>query len=128
MLSADEITELKDACARFGQAWRTGYRNLLTVKGHVVEEHVPEFAELYGTCGIHGEDGVEGLHPQDSLVRRIVRSMRNPEARHKAHTRHLRAMAQCTGLTNRDVKTRMSAKKRDAAAATAAATPLMPEL
>ena len=56
MLSADEITELKDACARFGQAWRTGYRDLLTVKGHVVEVHVPEFAEWYGPCGIQGEE------------------------------------------------------------------------
>ena len=117
MLSAAEISELKEACIQFGKAWRQGYRELLTVKGHIVEEHVPEFAELFGTCGILGEDGVEGLHPQDSLVRRIVRSMRNPEARHKAHTRHLQAMVRCTGLTNREVKSRISAKKRAAAVA-----------
>ena len=54
---------------------------MLTVKGHVVEEHVTEFVELFGPCGILDEDGVEGLHPQDTLVRRIVRSVRNPEAR-----------------------------------------------
>ena len=87
------------------------------MKGHVVEVHVPEFVEWYGTCGIQGEDGVEGLHPQDSKVRRIVRCMRNPEARHKAHTRHLRATVMPSGLTNRVVKSRMSAKKRAAAAA-----------
>ena len=73
------------ASARLG----AGYKDLLTVKGHVVEEHVPEFVGLFGTCGILGEDGVEGLHPQDTLVRRIVRCVRNPEARHRAHTRHL---------------------------------------
>jgi hypothetical protein len=117
MLSAAEISELKEACAQFGQAWRQEYRELLTVKGHIVEEHVPEFAVLYGTCGVQGEDGVEGLHPQDSLVRRIVRSMRNPEARHKAHTRHLQAMVKCAGLTNREVKSRISAKQRAATAA-----------
>ena len=34
------------------------------------------------------EDGSEALHVVDSLCRRIVRQMRNPEARHKAHTLH----------------------------------------
>jgi hypothetical protein len=119
MLSAGEISELKLACARFGAAWRTGYRDLLTVKGHVVEEHVPEFVDLFGTCGILGEDGVEGLHPQDTLVRRIVRCVRNPEARHRAHTRHLEAMVYCTGRTKREVKVRISKKQRLAAAAEA---------
>ena len=119
MLSAGEISELKLACARFGAAWRTGYRDLLTVKGHVVEEYVPEFVDLFGTCGILGEDGVEGLHPQDTLVRRIVRCVRNPEARHRAHTRHLEAMVYCTGRTKREVKVRISKKQRLAAAADA---------
>ena len=59
MLSADEISELKLACARFGAAWRAGIRDLLTVKGHVVEEHVSEFVDLFGTCGILGEDGLK---------------------------------------------------------------------
>ena len=40
MLSADEISELKLACVRFGAAWGGWFRDLLTVKGHVVEEHV----------------------------------------------------------------------------------------
>ena len=82
------------------------------MKGHVVEENIPEFVDLFGTCGILGEDGVEGLHPQDTLVRRIVRSVRNPEARHKAHTRHLQALVFCTGRTKREVKERISQKQR----------------
>ena len=40
MLSADEISELKLACARFGRGWRAG------VQGHFVEEHIPEFVDL----------------------------------------------------------------------------------
>jgi hypothetical protein len=92
MLSADEISELKLACVRFGAAWGGWFRDLLTVKGHVVEEHVPEFVGLFGTCGILGEDGVEGLHLQDTLVRRIVRCVCNPEARHRARTRPFEAM------------------------------------
>jgi len=91
------------------------------VKGHVVEENIPEFVDLFGTCGILGEDGVEGLHPQDTLVRRIVRSVRNPEARHKAHTRHLQPLVFCTGRNKREVKERISQKQRVAAAAAAAA-------
>ena len=47
MLSADEISALKVACARFGAAWREGYRDLLTVKGHLVEENIPEFVDLF---------------------------------------------------------------------------------
>ena len=111
MLSADEISELKHAGARFGAAWRAGYKDLLTVKGHVVEEHVPEFVGLFGTCGILGEDGVEGLHLQDTLFRRIVRCVCNPEARHRAHTRHLEAMVYCTGRAKREVKVRISKKR-----------------
>ncbi len=42
------------ASARLGGA---GFRDLLTVKGHVVEEHVSEFVDLFGTCGTLGEDG-----------------------------------------------------------------------
>ena len=89
---------------------------MLTVKGHVVEENIPEFVDLFGTCGILGEDGVEGLHPQDTLVRRIVRSVRNPEAR----TRHLQALVFCTGRNKREVKERISQKQRVASAAAAA--------
>jgi len=42
----------------------------------------------YGICGVFGEDGCETLHVLDSLCRKMVRQMRNPEARHKAHTLH----------------------------------------
>ena len=51
--------------------------------------HVPEIARRYGNCGVFGEDGVGAIHPHATPVRRLVRQIRNPEARHAAHTRHL---------------------------------------
>ena len=48
----------------------------------------PWFVDEYGICGVFGEDGCEALHVLDSLCRKMVRQMRNPEARHKAHTLH----------------------------------------
>ena len=46
-------------------------------------------ARMYGNCGVFGGDGVGALHPHGTLVRRLVRKMGNPRARHAAHTRHL---------------------------------------
>ena len=54
-----------------------------------------------------------------TLVRRIVRYVRNPEARQRAHTRHIEDIVYCTGLTKREVKERVSKKQRLAAAAEA---------
>jgi len=91
---ADQV-KLKAACAEFGSAWRTSYpdHKILTPKGHVLEVHVPEFCDAYdGWLGVFGEDGLEALHPKDSLCRRLVRQMRNPEARHRAHALHLSAL------------------------------------
>ena len=69
---------------------------------------MPGFCDLYdGFLGIFGEDGLEALHPKDSLCRRMVRQMRNPEARHKAHTRHLEAMTS-TAVMDRVVHRRRS--------------------
>ena len=88
LLSEDEKTELKEACAAFGVAWKASYDRPLTPKGHIVVAHVPWFVDEYGICGVFGEDGCEALHVLDSLCRKMVRQMRNPEARHKAHTLH----------------------------------------
>ena len=92
LLSEDEKTELKGACAAFGVAWNVSYNRPLTPKGHIVVAHVPWFVDQYGICGVFGEDGCESLHVLDSLCRKIVRKMRNPEARHKrTHFTALRA-------------------------------------
>jgi hypothetical protein len=95
ILTEEELETLKAACEGFGKAWRESYphrgknsRAKLTPKGHIVEHHVWQFAKLYGTCGIFGEDGAEAIHVSDAACRRIVRQMRNPEDRHKAHTLH----------------------------------------
>jgi len=88
LLSEDKKTELEGACAAFGVAWKASYDRPLTLKGHTVVVHVPWFVNEYGICGIFGEDGCEVLHVLDSLCRKMVRQMRNPEARHKAHTLH----------------------------------------
>jgi len=91
LLSEDEKTELKEACAAFGVRWKASYERPLTPKGHIVVVHVPWFVDEYGICGVFGEVGCEALHVVDSLCRKMVRQMRNPEARHKAHTLHLTA-------------------------------------
>ena len=59
LLSEDEKTELKGACAAFGVAWKAAYVRPLTPKGHIVVAHVPWFVDEYGICGIFGEDGCE---------------------------------------------------------------------
>jgi len=102
-LEVAEVQKLKEVCVAFGKAWRDSYphRKQMTPKDHIVEVHVPEFAERYGACGVFGEDGLEALHPQDTMVRRLVRQMRNPEARHRAHTLHLQGKVQCTELEGR---------------------------
>ena len=51
LLSEDENTELKGACAAFGEAWNTSYNRPLTPKGHSVVAHVPWFVDQYGICG-----------------------------------------------------------------------------
>jgi hypothetical protein len=64
----------------------------LTLKGHIAVARVPWFVDEYGICGVFGEGGCEALHVLDSLCRKMVRQMRNPEARrHNAHTLHLTA-------------------------------------
>ena len=73
--------------------------------GHVIVAHVPDFVIMYGICGVFGEDGVEALHVTDSAARRLVRQMRNPEARYKAHALHHTARA-FTPLLNREIKSR----------------------
>jgi hypothetical protein len=59
------------------------------VKGHIVEQHVAAFARSYETCGAFGEDGLESLRPWDTRFRLITRTVRNPEARHRATSSHL---------------------------------------
>ena len=100
-------------------AWWESDRRILTPKGHIVEVHVPWFVDRYGICGVFGEDGVEAPHVVDNLCRRLVRQIRNPEDRHKAHTMHYTAR-DCTVKLERQVHSRQSAAA--AAAAEAAAT------
>lgn len=66
------------------------------------------------------EDGSEALHVVDSLCRRIVRQIHNPESRHKAHTLHHLART-FTPELQREILERQSQKKKNAAAAAAAA-------
>ena len=40
LLSEGEKTELKEACAAFGMAWKAGYNRPLIPKGHIVVAHV----------------------------------------------------------------------------------------
>jgi hypothetical protein len=60
----------------------------LTPKGHVVVVHVPWFVDKHGICDVLGEDGGEAAHDTDSAAQRLVRQMKTPEARHKAHILH----------------------------------------
>ena len=82
--------------------------------------HVPWFVDFYGICGVFGEDGAEAVHVVDNLCRRLVRQMRDPEARHKAHTLHHTAR-DFTKPLDREIHKRQSAKQKAAKAAAAAA-------
>jgi len=91
MLSALKLNQLELACTYlWREAFRLSYTSqTLTVKGHIVEQHVTVFARKYGTCGAFGEDGLESFHPWDTRCCLITRTMRNPEARRKATMSHL---------------------------------------
>ena len=69
---------------------KTAARVMRTQRAMFTEaaSRAPWFVDQYGICGVFGEDGCEALHTLDSLCRKIVRKMRNPEARHKALTLH----------------------------------------
>ena len=106
LLSVQVKTELKAACAAFGSAWTTSYPNrAMTPNGPRYRGARPRLVVMYGICGVFGEDGVEALHVTDSAARRLVRQMRNPEARYKAHALHHTARA-FTPLLNREIKSR----------------------
>jgi len=135
MLTVEELGTLKAACGEFGAAWRVSYplRAKLTPKGHIVEHHVWRYAELYGTCGVFGEDGAEAIHVSDSACRRIVRQMRKPEDRHKAHTLHHLAYSYTPSLVrtprSRRSKLQIAADLANAAlAALQAPLPVVPPL
>ena len=116
LLSATECAELKRSCAAFGAAWRESYRRILTPKAHIVDVHV----DHYGICGVFGEDGAEVVHVVDNLCRRLMRQMRNPEDRHKAHTLH-HVARDFTKPLGREILRRQSAKQKAAKEAAAAA-------
>ena len=84
-LTEVEVWELEKVCLIFGVAWRKSYphRRHIAVKGQIIEVHMPEFARL---------------HPHGTLVRRLVRYMQNPEARHAAHTLHLEGKKRVSGI------------------------------
>jgi hypothetical protein len=124
MLSPVQLNELDLACTNFGVAYctyRLSYDKILTVKGHIIEQHVSAFARRYETCGAFGEDGLESLHPWDTRCRLITRTMRNPEARHKATISHLQIKVMAPSTAAAPKHTRVSKQAKNAAAAAAAA-------
>lgn len=63
------------------------------MKGHFVESHIPKLSRHFGALGVHGEDGIEALHPEDNKSGIMTRSIRNPIKRHKAKFDNLRLKA-----------------------------------
>jgi hypothetical protein len=100
---------------------RLSYDKTLTVKGQIIEQHVSAFVRRYGTCGAFGEDFFESLHPLGTRCRLITRTMRKPEARHKATIPHLRIKVIAPSTAAAPKHTRVSKKANYAAAAAAAA-------
>ena len=89
-LTEVQMVLLEEACVEFGAAYRESYEKLLTPNACIIEVHVgPIVRRLHRWCGCTGEDGLEALHPWDTRCRLIVRSMRNPVAKHEAARMHL---------------------------------------
>ena len=98
MLSDQQIEgELGPACIALPKALRASYpdHDILTIKGHLVEDHYMDFARHYGTLGVFAEDGMEAYHPMDSRFRLLVRTMRNAVQRHKAFMGHMTIQQSC---------------------------------
>ena len=56
----------------------------MTPKAAVIVILVPLYVEMYHTLGIFSEEAMESLHPQDNKFRVRVRSVQQPEDRHRA--------------------------------------------
>ena len=108
-----EQDQLRDAFLAYGVARRTHFPNRkLTPKEILSEDTVNGMmAQVvwYGTIGWFGEDGIEALHPYDTRKRQLVQAIRNPEARHRAHSRLLTA-ARYTDKLVREIKRRPGKK------------------
>jgi hypothetical protein len=79
ILELSERNALKDGCAKLGAQLRKLKR--LTVKGHILEDHIPMLVDRYGTCGRFLEDGIEALHPLDHECR-ILQTPSEPKRCH----------------------------------------------
>lgn len=117
-LTATEIGELEIACIGFGAAFRLAHKRMLTVKGHIVEQHLVSVARRFGNIGIMGEDGIEALHCLDSRARLITRTMRNAKQRNMAIARHSNLAKHGRGEDRPKRKRRASSPAAAAATAT----------
>ena len=120
-----EIDQLHDACVACGTARRVHFPDMnMTPKEIMTEDTVNGLmaqVRYYRTLGWFGEDGIEALHPYDARKRQLVQAIRNPEARHRAHSRLLTA-DRYTDKLQRKVLSRPGGKRGEAAAVAAAAT------
>ena len=83
MLTSEQLDELELACKEFGVTCRK-FKKTLTMKGHIIEQHVMRHARKYANCGCFSEECLEAYHPKDTEYRIRCRKIRNADDRLEA--------------------------------------------
>ena len=113
VLDLGERQELITASKEFARAWRVSFpeRQRLTIKGHLIEDHIPKEILKHGSLGFFAAEAYESFHAVDNKTRRMLRTVTNPEAFAEAMLKY-RTQYQMLAPETREIKRRKTNRKR----------------
>ena len=85
-------------------------RKRLTIKGHLIESHIPKEILKHGSLGFFAVEACESFHAVDNKTRRMLRTVTNPEAFAQAMLRY-RTQYQMLAPETREIKRRKTNRK-----------------
>ena len=112
VLDLGERQELITASKEFARAWRVSFpeRQRLTIKGHLIEDHIPKEILKHGSLGFFAAEACESFHAVDNKTRRMLRTVTNPEAFAEAMLKY-RTQYQMLAPETREIKRRKTNRK-----------------
>ena len=122
MLEPGEITYLRWLCENYAVAVRDEINKEWRAKGHtplkvhIIEKHLPEFAETHGSVGLFAEDACESIHALCNKLSRRYACIRGDVDRDKAMINGLRLL-QSKRVAKDSAETAKSRKRKNRAAA-----------